>query len=80
MARFLKYRIPDSEWATLQSKLSDINCHVVILDLEEGFKAVDILWEVEPLSDFTQYEVYPSGIGKHTFLGCENLYELEKTK
>ena len=80
MARFLKYRIPDSEWATLQAKLSDINCHVVTLDLEEGFEAVDILWDDEPLADFTQYEVYPSGIGKHTFLGCENLYELEKTK
>jgi hypothetical protein len=36
--------------------------------------AVDILWYVEPLADFTAYEVFPSPVGVHTFSGCDNLY------
>lgn len=37
--------------------------------------AVDILWHEDIIpSAFTQYEVWPSTIGKHTFQGMEGLY------
>ena len=36
--------------------------------------AVDILWYVEPLADFTAYEVYPEPMGIHTFSGDDSLY------
>jgi len=36
--------------------------------------AVDILWYVEPLADFTAYEVWPDPCGVHTFSGCESEY------
>ena len=37
--------------------------------------SVDILWIQDPLSDFTQYEVWPEPVGIHTFAGMEYLYE-----
>jgi hypothetical protein len=40
--------------------------------------SVDILWVEEPLTDFTQYEVWPEGIGSHTFSGMESIYEEER--
>ena len=36
--------------------------------------AVDILWYVEPLAEFTAYEVYPEPMGIHTFSGDDSLY------
>ena len=36
--------------------------------------AVDILWYVEPLADFTAYEVWPKPCGVHIFAGCESEY------
>ena len=36
--------------------------------------AIDILWYVEPLPDFTPFEVYPNPMGIHTFSGDDSLY------
>ena len=36
--------------------------------------AVDILWYVEPVADFTAYEVWPKPCGVHIFAGCESEY------
>jgi hypothetical protein len=36
--------------------------------------AIDILWYVEPLPDFTPFEVWPNPMGIHTFSGDDNLY------
>ncbi len=36
--------------------------------------AVDILWYVEPLPDFTPFEVWPNPMGIHTFSGDDSLY------
>jgi hypothetical protein len=39
--------------------------------------SVDILWYVEPLADFSAYEIFPEPCGVHVFAGCEQMY-LEK--
>ena len=36
--------------------------------------AIDILWYVEPLPDFTPFEVWPNPMGIHTFSGDDSLY------
>lgn len=43
--------------------------------------AVDILWydNIIP-SAFTQYEVWPAGVGNHSFSGLEGLYKEEYNK
>jgi hypothetical protein len=77
--RFLKYEIPN--WETFKQVIEDKigkDCHVVCLGQRvEGFEAVDILWLTDPLPEFEQYEVYPDPVSMHTFLGCEELYEVE---
>lgn len=36
--------------------------------------SVDILWNNEPLKEFSAYEIYPDPCGVHTFAGLESLY------
>jgi len=35
---------------------------------------LDALYPQEPMSDYTQNEIWCQGIGAHSFLGCDNLY------
>jgi hypothetical protein len=43
--------------------------------------SVDILWVEDTIpSAFTQYEVWPAGVGCHTFSGMEGLYQEEYNK
>jgi hypothetical protein len=40
--------------------------------------SVDIIWHEDTVpSQFTQYEVWPAGVGCHTFLGMDDLYRKE---
>ena len=39
--------------------------------------AVDILWGEEELSTFTEFQVWPSPVGVHTFAGLDWIYEEE---
>ena len=70
-----------------EGNLSYVNCAVVELGklclerdeegncIKENTKvSVDILWYVEPLADFTSYEVFPEPCGVHVFAGCEQMY------
>ena len=36
--------------------------------------SIDILWYVEPLANFSAYEVFPEPCGVHTFSGDDSLY------
>jgi hypothetical protein len=38
---------------------------------------VDILWNEEELSTFTEFQVWPSPVGVHTFAGLDWIYEEE---
>ena len=43
--------------------------------------SVDILWHEDTIpSTMTQYEVWPEGVGCHTFSGLDNLYIQEYNK
>ena len=77
MARFLKYQIPNKKSDSLKELITDSSAWVSNGELLKGFEAVDILWESNPLPEFKQYEVYPEPCGVHTFMGCEELYQLE---
>lgn len=77
MARFLKYKIPNKKSDSLKELITDSSAWVSNGELLKGFEAVDILWESNPLFEFKQYEVYPEPCGVHTFMGCEELYQLE---
>ena len=75
--RFLKYEIPTNRLSEFQPLLQE-KCHVSIIgELQEGITALDILWEEEPLEIFDEFKVFPSEVGKHTFLGLEHLYKQE---
>ena len=57
------------------------SCSIVELGIISTKTAVDILWYSDTIpSAFTQYEVWPKGIGNHTFLGMEGLYQEEYNK
>ena len=77
--RFLKYEIPTERWLNeFQPLLKEEQCHVSIVgELQQGMTAIDILWEEEPLEIFDEFKVFPSEVGKHTFLGLEHLYKTE---
>lgn len=80
MERFLKYEIPTDRWLNdFQPLLIDKQCHVAVIgELVEGMTAIDIIWGKEPITEFNEYKVFPNGVGRHTFLGCDHLYEQEK--
>ena len=77
--KFRKYEFTPNQWSELKSKIwleeyGYSGCHVVELGFLSAKYSVDILWIGEPLSDFTQYEVWPEGVGYHTFSGMDGLY------
>ena len=76
--RFLKYEIPIDKWVNEFQPLLQEKYHISIIgELQEGMTALDILWEEEPLEIFDEFKVFPSDVGKHTFLGLEHLYKQE---
>ena len=52
----------------------DSEGNVLTPDVLSTKYSVDILWMGEPLLDFIQYEVWPEGVGYHTFSGMDDLY------
>lgn len=87
--QFRKYEFnTPQEWATLKNTLEfDVNgnpitCAIVELgNISLTKTAVDILWAEDIIpSAFTQYEVWPSGVGCHMFSGMEGLYIEEYNK
>jgi len=77
MARFLKYEIPIEQSQQFRELIKDNSAWVSNGELQQGFDAVDILWENDPLPEFEPFEVYPDPCGVHTFMGCEGLYKIE---
>lgn len=87
--QFRKYEFNTlQEWITLKNTLEfDINgnprtCSIVELgNISLTKTAVDILWHDNIIpAAFTQYEVWPVGVGNHSFSGLEGLYKEEYNK
>lgn len=79
--RFLKYEIPNKKLQSTLDLLNTYDCSIVIIgELQEGLTAIDVLWNEKVDEILDQYKVFPigeSGVGKHTFLGLEELYKSE---
>lgn len=76
-----KKQITDGEGNPIQCAIVEIGSICTLTD-EEGkcvqysdFYAVDIMWYSDIPESFNEYEVFPSPLGVHTFLGCDNLYK-----
>jgi hypothetical protein len=71
---FAKFELPIDKWEEIKPTLE--NCHIVELGVINKLFAVDILFEQDKIDDkLSTYEVFPMGVGNHTFLGMEKLYE-----
>lgn len=70
---FAKFELPIDKWEEIKPTLE--NCHIVELGVIDKLFAVDILFDNEPNDDLLIYEVFPEGVGVHTFLGMEDLYQ-----
>ena len=70
---FAKFELPQDKWEEIKPTLE--NCHVVELGVIDKLFAVDILFNEEPNDDLLIYEVFPEGVGVHTFSGMEHLYQ-----
>ena len=68
---FAKFELPIDKWEEIKPTLED--CHIVELGMINELFAVDILFDGEPNDDLLIYEVFPEGVGMHTFLGMEDL-------
>lgn len=88
--QFRKYEFnTPAEWASLKSSYIQLakngttqNASVVELgNISLTKTAVDILWHDNIIpAAFTQYEVWPAGVGNHSFSGLEGLYKEEYNK
>ncbi len=70
---FAKFELPQDKWEKIKPTLE--NCHIVELGVIDKLFAVDILFDNEPNDDLLIYEVFPEGVGMHTFSGMEHLYQ-----
>jgi len=78
--RFLKYEIPKTEIDSLLEKMKITDNYVILGEFTQGYIAMDVLWENTEIEDIKQYKVFPFGdygVGKHVFLGMEELYQKE---
>lgn len=70
---FAKFELLIDKWEEIKPTLE--NCHIVELGVINTLFAVDILFDGEPNDDLLIYEVFPEGVGMHTFSGMEHLYQ-----
>jgi hypothetical protein len=70
---FAKFELPQDKWEEIKPKLE--NCHFVELGVIDKLFAVDILFDGQLNDDLLIYEVFPEGVGRHTFSGMDHLYQ-----
>jgi hypothetical protein len=70
---FAKFELPIDKWEEIKPTLED--CHIVELGMINELFAVDIMFNGEVTDDLLIYEVFPEGVGMHTFSGMDHLYQ-----
>ena len=74
MATFRKYKWNTKAEFEAFYQLSQPDATCVELGEIDNTYCVDLLWDDQPAPDWEQFEVWPSPVGVHTYLGWDEQY------